>query len=62
MARKKTSEQVAQIVESEGLGYAIQSYLSPNEIKDKELADLWREAAEIMNEIEAYLRGDCNED
>lgn len=52
---KKSKNQVAEIVECEGLGYAIQSFLDSKEIKDKFLADKWAEAKKLLDEIEVYL-------
>ena len=49
-------EFVAGIVEEEGLGYAIQSYLGANSIEDKELSKLWKQCQELMDEIELKLK------
>lgn len=40
MSRKYTLEEVADIVQIEGLGYAIQHYMSGESIEDPELAQL----------------------
>lgn len=55
MSRKKSVDQVAEIIETEGLGYAIQHYLSPENIADKKLADMWQRAAALLKEIERYV-------
>jgi hypothetical protein len=56
MAEKKlTTDQVAEIVDFEGLGYAIQSYLGADRIEDEKLAHMWKEAAELLDRIEAHL-------
>jgi hypothetical protein len=48
---KYSIEQVADIVESEGLGYAIQHYMSADSIEDEDLARLWRIAKEALDQI-----------
>lgn len=58
MSRKYTLEEVADIVQIEGLGYAIQHYMSGESIEDPELAQLWGKCAELMYEIERKLEGD----
>jgi hypothetical protein len=65
MSDKNTINDVANIVDSEGLGYAIQSYLSAENIEDEELRTMWEDAATLLNNIEAYLednRTDEDED
>jgi hypothetical protein len=52
---KKTIEEVAHIVEREGLDYAIQSYMSYESIEDEELSNLWKEADILLNKIEFIL-------
>jgi hypothetical protein len=53
MADKKLSNRtVAQIVDNEGIGYAIQHYMSADSIADPELAALWTQANEILSKIE----------
>lgn len=46
---------VADIVETEGLGYAINHYLSSDRIRDPELAKLWKEARKAMSKITELL-------
>lgn len=48
-------EEVAEIVEQEGLGYAILSYIDGNEIKDGDLSTLWKRAEAVLREIEEIL-------
>jgi hypothetical protein len=57
MPRKhlKSNAEVAAIIESEGLGYAIQCYMSADSIEDKVLATYWEEAKEVLDKIEEYL-------
>lgn len=55
MSRKLTNKTVAGIIESEGIGYAIKDYLSPDQIKDPVLAKLWETAREAINAVEEYV-------
>ncbi len=57
-SKKKTLKEVASYVESEGLGYSIQSGLSWKDIEDKKLASLWKKADDIMSDIEDILEWD----
>jgi hypothetical protein len=60
---KKSNQQVADIVESVGLGYAVQHYLGASAIKDPKLAALWRTAKETLDAIETLLpEGSSEED
>ena len=52
---KKTIEEVASIVDNEGMGYAIMDYMGADSIKDKELSKLWKEAQEVLSKIENIL-------
>lgn len=49
---KLSNRKVAQIVDSEGIGYAVQHYMSADSIADPELASLWQQAAEVLGKIE----------
>jgi hypothetical protein len=53
--RKETLESVAEYVNSEGLGYAIQSGLNWKDMEDKKLAKYWKIAENAMNEITNIL-------
>jgi hypothetical protein len=46
---------IKDIFDSEGIGYAIQSYLSIPSIEDSKLARLINTAKELLDEIEAYV-------
>jgi hypothetical protein len=59
---KKSNKQVADIVEMEGLGYAVQHYLSAEQIKDQKLAAHWRTAKDALDAIEALLPAGTSED
>jgi hypothetical protein len=55
MYNKYTVEQVAEIIESEGLGYAIQEYTPANRIEDPILAGLWAQAQDALDAVEKYV-------
>lgn len=55
MARKRSNKQVNSIVESEGLGYAVEHYLDANSIADPELSKLWATAADALKKISTIL-------
>ena len=61
MAKKEkmSNIEVAGIVDREGLGYAITSYMDSSDFEDKHLAQLWTNACEILNEIEEILEEAC---
>ena len=50
-----TNQEVANIVDSEGLGYAILNYLSSNEIDDPVLREKWKQAETILTDIQNIL-------
>lgn len=53
--RTMTNKQVAQIVDREGLGYAITMYMDSDDFKDRHLASLWDQAQVILDEITEIL-------
>lgn len=55
MGKKRTKEEVADVVEMEGLGYAVQYYMGPENIEDDELAREWRAAKEALDNITDLL-------
>src|SRR5574343_658715 len=55
---KLSIEQVAEIVDCEGLDYAIQHYMGPDSIADPNLAMLWADARETLAAIEKILYPD----
>lgn len=55
MMNKYSTEIVTEMVEREGLGYAIQHYLSGDSIEDPELAKMWDEAKTLLDRIEVHL-------
>ncbi len=52
-----TPQEVAEMVESEGLGYAIDSYISAESIEPGPLREAWREAAQALKRVIALLPG-----
>jgi hypothetical protein len=53
--KKYSTKQVMEIIECEGLGYAVQYYMSGENIDDPELARLWDDAQEALRKIEQKL-------
>jgi len=51
MADQYTNDQVADIIEKEGLGFAISDYMSGDAIQDPELAEMWSDCRALMHEI-----------
>ena len=59
-----TLKEVATIVDYEGLGYAIESYMSKDEIDDPILKEKWNQVAKLLKEIREILPDpyqDCDE-
>ncbi len=52
---KLSIEDVFDVIEKEGFGYAIQCYLSADRIEDERLKQLWSEAKERLDEIERII-------
>lgn len=50
-----TMNEVLDIIESEGLGYAIQSYMHGDKIGDPTLAKMWSAAGLMLDAIEEYV-------
>jgi len=50
-----TNEEVKDIIDNEGLGYAIQDYMSSDDFEDAQLAKLWDKASEALNAVTKYL-------
>lgn len=59
--RKQSVSEIASIVESEGLGYAIQHYIAVSSIKDEDLSDMWARAKELLAEIEEYIEDNADD-
>ncbi len=54
-SRRLSTPDVAAIVESKGLSYAVTDYLSSAEIEDGPLSEAWREAAVALRRITDLL-------
>lgn len=54
--KKYTTEEVADIVYNEGLGYAVQFYMSAKDIGNPELAREWEIAKTALNNINNILK------
>lgn len=55
---KLNNQEVINIIESEGIGYAVTEYLSSTSIDDKELAQMWKEVSTLLKSILEYLEID----
>lgn len=52
---KYSRQYVADVVMSEGLGYAIQHYMPSASIEDEQLAFFWKQASEALDAIDQIL-------
>jgi len=50
-----TLEEIAVIVDNEGLGYAIAHYMGSDDIEDPVLKEKWEQAGKLLREIEDML-------
>lgn len=55
MDEKHTNEALTEIVDIEGLEYAILSYVDPEKIADPVVKEIWLRAKEAMEELEEIL-------
>lgn len=55
MKKKKTIEDLYDIVQNEGLGYAVADYVNPDTIEDDEMRKLWKEADEALKKVQRVL-------
>jgi len=55
---KLTVREIRDVIESEGIGYAIKEYLHSSEISDDKLAKMWKKCADLLNQIEEYVNDD----
>lgn len=60
--KKFTVLGVAQIIENEGLGYAIQHYMRGKDIADPKLAAMWDECRDLMDEIDRMCQREIEVD
>lgn len=54
-AKTLTNLEIAYIVDTEGLGYAITDYMGSENFEDQHLAELWDTAQETLQEIQDVL-------
>jgi len=52
---KYSNKRARQIINQEGIGYAVQSYCSAEEFKDPQTVYLWKKAYEALESLEFYL-------
>lgn len=55
MEKLYSDDDLRNIIDNEGLGYAVQWYLSADRIEDKDTADLWREAKKALDNLSLHL-------
>jgi len=55
MKKKKTIEDLYDIVQNEGLGYAVSDYVNADTIEDDEMRKLWENASEALKKVEDAL-------
>jgi hypothetical protein len=53
-----TASDAVDIIDNEGIGYAVQEYVKGNAFKDSELARLWNEAGYALDLLTEYLRSE----
>lgn len=58
----KTNGYAVDIIENEGIGYAVQHYIDGDSFKDPETRRLWNEASLALSELESYLRAETGRD
>lgn len=57
---KYTIKEVGEIIDNEGLGYAIQNYMRGSSIKDPVLAKMWDDCADLLDKITKYVENGGN--
>lgn len=58
---KYTVAEIYEIVEQEGLGQAVNQYVSADRIADPVLSTLWEDTKALLEQIETYLEENHNE-
>lgn len=61
-SKKKTTMEVVDVVECEGLGYAVQDYMSADSIEDPGLAAAWQRAKDALDEINSILNKEMDKE
>lgn len=62
MAGERTNGDAVDIIESEGLEYAVRHYIDGVEFKDPETVRLWVAAEAAMNSLVEYLQRETGRD
>jgi len=55
-----SNKRARQIINQEGIGYAVQSYCYAEDFKDPQTVLLWQKACDALNELENYLEQDSS--
>ncbi len=55
MGDKYTNGDAVDIIENEGVGYAVQHYISGDSFKDPKTAELWNAANKALTDLCEYL-------
>ena len=55
MEHEYSNEEVRDIIEQEGFGYAVTCYMGPTAIADPRIKVLWKQAQDAMKELENAL-------
>lgn len=56
-----SNKKAKQIIDNEGVGYAVQHYIDGSEFSDPQTVKLWNKACSSLDDLEEYL-GDFDED
>lgn len=52
---KLSNNEAINIIQSEGMGYAVQHFISGEAFKDPQTAALWNAAADALTKLETHL-------
>jgi hypothetical protein len=55
MSKGYSIQDLADIVEIEGLGYSISDYVNPDKIEDASLKKLWKKAQDALRAVQDFL-------
>lgn len=61
-AGDKTNGYAVDIIEGEGLDYAVRHYIDGSAFKDPETASLWTEAGQALNALVEHLENETGRD
>lgn len=60
-SKKLTVAQVQEVIETDGLEYAVLSHLSADKIANHDLSDLWAKAKEALEEVQLFIEDNAYE-